>query len=104
MRKIYIITETNAPIAEWCMSISVPMFAFTSKKRAMEQMDIIKQCITDGGWWSDGEQDLFGEIISDDVRDGKYQFIRDLTFLTPNKRKQVIRLQMIDNVNCGYRM
>ena len=104
MRKIYVITETDEPIIKWCMSISLPIFTFTSKKRAMAQMDIIKQCITDGGWWSDGEKDLFGEIISDEVRDEKYLFIRDLIFLTPNKQKQVIRLQMIDNVNCGYKM
>lgn len=103
MQKIYMISENFPASWEGHFNMSKIMFVFTSKKKAIEQIRIIKQRITEGGWWSDKNGNvLTGEIISDESTEDRWSYQRDLIFISPNGQKCLYRLEMFDKVNSGY--
>lgn len=94
MKKVYIITCTTAASKLCEFTLSVVEWAFTSKKMAHKQLDIIKDKIEKGGWWSDSDgKPLLGKVLSDTIVESKYQgILRDVLIESPSGLHEVFRL------------
>lgn len=96
MKKVYIITCTMAASKLYEFTLSTVEWVFTSKKIANKQLDIIKDKIENGGWWSDGDgKPLFGKVLHDtNMGDKNYMgVLRDVMIESPNGIHEVFRLQ-----------
>lgn len=102
MRKVYIITCTVRANKFCEFTLSNVEFAFTSKKMAHRQLDIIKDKIENGGWWADYDRKpLLGKVLSDTrCEDNFRSILRDVLVETPNGLKEIYRLQERD-LNSG---
>ena len=102
MKKVYIITCTTAASKLCEFTLSMVEFAFTSKVKANKQLDIIKDKIENGGWWSDfNGKPLFGKVLSDtNIEDSYMGVLRDVLIESPNGIREVFRLQERD-LNMG---
>jgi hypothetical protein len=70
-------------------------WVFTSKKIANKQLDIIKDRIENGGWWTDANNyKLCGKVLSDtNLKDNYLGVLRDVMIESPNGIHEVFRLQ-----------
>lgn len=95
MRKVYIITCTTAESRVCEFTLSIVEWVFTSKKVANKQLDIIKDKIENGGWWSDCDgKPLLGKVLSDtNMKDNFMGVLRDVMIESPNGIHEVFRLQ-----------
>lgn len=96
MRKVYIITCTTQASRLCEFTLSVVEWVFTSKKIANKQLDIIKNKIENGGWWSDSDGNpKYGKVLSDtNMGDKNYMgVLRDVVIESPNGIREVFRLQ-----------
>lgn len=95
MRKVYIITYTMQASKLCEFTLSMVEFAFTSKVKANKQLDIIKDKIENGGWWSDSEGNpKYGKVLSDtNIEDNYMGVLRDVMIESPNGIHEVFRLQ-----------
>lgn len=96
MKKVYIITCTTQASSLCEFTLSVVEWVFTSKKLANKQLDIIKDKIENGGWWSyaDGNP-KYGKVLSDTNMQDKNNMgvLRDVMIESPNGIHEVFRLQ-----------
>lgn len=96
MKKVYIITCTTAASRVCEFTLSIVEWVFTSKRVANKQLDIIKDKIENGGWWSDcdGKQ-LLGKVLSDtNMQDNNFMgVLRDVMIESPIGNHEVFRLQ-----------
>ena len=96
MRKVYIITCTTQASRLCEFTLSVVEWTFTNKKLANKQLDIIKDKIENGGWWSDADGNpKYGKVLSDtNMQDNNYMgVLRDVMIESPNGNQEVFRLQ-----------
>lgn len=95
MKKVYIITCTTAASRVCEFTLSMVNYAFTSKKMANKQLDIIKDRIENGGWWSDVDGNpKYGRVLSDtNIEDNLFGVLRDVMIESPNGIHEVFRLQ-----------
>lgn len=94
MRKVYIITCTMAANKLCEITLSTVEWAFTSKKAANKQLDIIKDKIENGGWWSDADGNaLTGKVVRDVAGGYGRGILRDMLIETPNGLREIYRLQ-----------
>lgn len=96
MKKVYIITCTTAASRVFEFTLSIVEWVFTSKKVANKQLDIIKDKIENGGWWSDSDgKPLLGKVLSDtNMQDNNFMgVLRDVVIESPNGIREVYRLQ-----------
>jgi hypothetical protein len=95
MRKVYVITCTTQASRLCEFTLSVVEWVFTSKKVANKQLDIIKDKIENGGWWSDcNGKPLLGKVLRDTNMEKNYMgVLRDVFIETPNGIHEVFRLQ-----------
>ena len=96
MRKVYIITCTTQASRSCEFTLSVVEWVFTSKKVANKQLDIIKDKIENGGWWSDSDGNpKYGKVLSDtNTGDNNFMCVlRDVMIESPNGIHEVFRLQ-----------
>jgi hypothetical protein len=95
MKKVYIITCTTQASRLCEFTLSVVEWVFTSKKVANKQLDIIKDKIENGGWWSDcNGKPLLGKVLRDTNMEKNYMgVLRDVFIETPNGIHEVFRLQ-----------
>ena len=95
MKKVYIITSTMQASRVHEFTLSEVKFAFTSKKVANKQLDLIKDKIENGGWWSDANgNNLCGKVLSDTIIEDNFMgLLRDILIETPNGLREVFRLQ-----------
>lgn len=95
MKKVYIITCTTAASRVCEFTLSLVEWVFTSKKMANKQLDIIKDKIENGGWWSDSDgKPLLGKVLSDTIVEHNYcGVLRDVMLESPNGIHEVFRLQ-----------
>jgi len=95
MKKVYVITCTTAASKGFEFTLSEVKFAFTSKKVANKQLDIIKDKIENGGWWLDANcNKLCGKVLSDTIIEDNFMgILRDILIESPNGIKEVFRLQ-----------
>ena len=102
MKKVYIITCTTQASREYEFTLSLVEWVFTSKKVAHKQLDIIKDKIENGGWWSDCDGNkLCGKVLSDTRIENNFQgIVRDVLIESPNGIREVFRLQERD-LNSG---
>lgn len=95
MKKVYIITCTTQ-VSRLCeFTLSVVEWVFTSKRTANKQLDIIKDKIENGGWWSDADGNpKYGKVLSDtNIKDNYMGVLRDVMIESPNGIHEVFRLQ-----------
>lgn len=105
MKKIYVIVE-----AMLCTSFTVGMynisdvsFVFTSKKKAHEQLDAIKERVENGGWWMNHKgENVIGKVLKDS---GEYDMgetiYRDIEIQHPSGNRAIWRMKSV-YVNSGY--
>lgn len=96
MRKVYIITCTTQASSVCEFTMSILEWVFTNKKVAHKQLDIIKDRIENGGWWSDCDGNkLCGKVLSDtNMQDNNYMgVLRDVMIESPSGIHEVFRLQ-----------
>lgn len=96
MKKVYIITCTMTASKLYEFTLSTVEWVFTSKKIANKQLDIIKNKIEDGGWWSDSDGNpKYGKVLSDtNMGDKNYMgVLRDVMIESQNGIHEVFRLQ-----------
>lgn len=94
MRKVYIITCTTAASRVCEFTLSIVEWVFTSKRTANKQLDIIKDKIENGGWWSDADGNaLTGKVIRDVAGGYGGGILRDMLIETPNGLREIYRLQ-----------
>ena len=96
MKKVYIITCTTAASRVCEFTLSVVEWVFTSKRTANKQLDIIKDKIENGGWWSEADgTPLYGKILSDtNMEDNNFMgVLRDVMIESPRGNYEVFRLQ-----------
>ena len=96
MKKVYIITCTMAASKLYEFTLSTVEWVFTSKKIANKQLDIIKNKIENGGWWSDSDGNpKYGKVLSDtNMGDKNYMgVLRDVMIESPYGNHEVFRLQ-----------
>lgn len=96
MKKVYIITCTTAASRVHEFTLSVVEWVFTSKRTANKQLDIIKDKIENGGWWSEADgTPLYGKILSDtNMEDNNFMgVLRDVMIESPRGNHEVFRLQ-----------
>jgi hypothetical protein len=76
-------------------TLSSVEFAFTNKAKAHKQLDIIKNRIENGEWWSDaGGNPKYGKVLSDTNIESNYKgVLRDVMIESPNGIHEVFRLQ-----------
>ena len=102
--KIYVITETGEASRHFKFTISDVRFAFTSKKKAIQQMDIIIRKIEQGGWWlnADGTSAL-GKVMKDFTTKKEIynKNIREVLIEAPNGFQSIWRITELE-ANCGY--
>lgn len=105
MKKIYVIVEamicTNFTVGMY--NISDVSFVFTSKKKAHEQLDAIKEKVENGGWWmnSKGEK-VIGKVLKDSGEYGRGETIyRDVEVQHPQGCRAIWRMKSV-YVNSGY--
>lgn len=105
MKKIYVIVEamicTNFTAGKY--NISDVSFVFTSKKKAHEQLDVIKDKVENGGWWMDHKgENVIGKVLKDS---GEYDMgetiYRDVEIQHPSGNRAIWRMKSV-YVNCGY--
>lgn len=95
MKKVYIITCTTQ-VSRLCeFTLSEVEWVFTSKRTANKQLDIIKDKIENGGWWSDADGNpKYGKVLSDtNIKDNYMGVLRDVMIESPNGIHEVFRLQ-----------
>lgn len=104
--KVYVITETTEASRMHEFTLSMVRFAFTSKKKANEQLDIIARKVENGGWWSEADgTPLYGNVIAlaEEIVLGNYQ--RDLLVESPNGLKILWRVNAIEaNEGFGFNL
>lgn len=95
MRKVYIITCTTQASRLCEFTLSTVEWAFTSKKIANKYLDIIKDKVENGGWWSDSDGNpKYGKVLSDtNMRDNFMGVLRDVMIESPNGIHEVFRIQ-----------
>lgn len=96
MRKVYIITCTTQASRLHEFTLSTVEWVFTSKKVANKLLDIIKDKIENGGWWSDADSNpKCGKVLSDtNMQDKNFMgVLRDVLIESPNGIHEVFRLQ-----------
>lgn len=95
MKKVYIITMTMQASRVHEFSLSDIVLVLTSKAKANKQLDIIKDKIENGDWWSDANGNkLCGKVLSDTIMEDNFMgILRDIMIETPNGIKEVFRLQ-----------
>lgn len=95
MKKVYVITCTTQASRMCEFTLSVVEWVFTSKKMANKQLDIVKDKIENGGWWSDANNyKLCGKVLSDtNLEDNYLGVLRDVMIESPNGIHEVFRLQ-----------
>lgn len=93
--KIYVITEMQS--ITWSI-----MCAFTSRKKADMQMNVIRNKICNGEWWNNANGEVSkGKIISEKLFSSNGDICRELCVETPKGLKIVYRMTPIP-ANCGY--
>lgn len=106
MKKVYIITCTPQASKLCDFTLSQIEFVFTSKKQAHKQLDIIKEYVENGRWWTNTDGDkLHGKVLSDytSKKVTSLGFIRDILIETPNGLREVFRLAERE-LNSGFGM
>lgn len=95
MKKVYVITCTTQASRMCEFTLSIVEWAFTSKKVANKQLDIIKDKIEHGGWWSDADGNpKYGKVLSDtNMKDNFMGVLRDVMIESPHGNHEVFRLQ-----------
>lgn len=96
MRKVYIITCTTQANGLCEFTLSTVEWVFTSKRTANKQLDIIKDKIENGGWWSDSDGNpKYGKVLHDTnmVAKNYMGVLRDVMIESPNGIHEVFRLQ-----------
>lgn len=96
MKKVYVITCTMQASRLCEFTLSVVEWVFTSKRTANKQLDIIKDKIEHGGWWSDADGNpKYGKVLSDtNMQDNNFMgVLRDVVIESPNGNHEVFRLQ-----------
>lgn len=103
MKKVYVITCTVEANKILEFTLSDVMFAFSSKKKANKQLDVIKKAVIEGTWWSDGNGNpLYGKILSDQSFTSHYNsHMRDVMIESPNGLKEIYRISQLD-LNSGF--
>lgn len=101
MKKVYIITCTTQASRVCEFTLSEVKWVFTSKRTANKQLDIIKDKIENGGWWSDADGNaLTGKVIRDVAGGYGGGVLRDMLVEIPNGLREIYRLQERD-LNSG---
>jgi hypothetical protein len=102
--KVYVITETGEASRHFKFTISDVRFAFTSKKKAMQQMDIIIRKMEQGEWWlnADGTSAL-GKVMKDftTAKEIYNKNIREVLIEAPNGFQSIWRITELE-ANSGY--
>lgn len=95
MKKVYVITCTTQASRICEFTLSIVEWVFTSKKVANKQLDIIKDRIENGGWWTDANNyKLCGKVLGDtNLEDNYLGVLRDVMIESPNGIHEVFRLQ-----------